>query len=89
VFAYLKRTGCREDVRFFLRVAAPIRAELKAEAETLLAELERRASKPADYKTLNRIRDAYRIDRNRSRPFMVAQARLSRRLTRARARMAA
>jgi hypothetical protein len=65
--AYLKKIGCREDVRFFLRVAAPIRPDLRAEAEALLAQLETRASKPADYKALNAIRDAYRIDRNRAR----------------------
>jgi hypothetical protein len=87
--AYLKKIGCREDVRFFLRVASPIRPDLRAAAESLLTELETRASKPADYKALNAIRDAYRIDRNRARPMAIFHARLSRRLTRARLRQAA
>lgn len=63
LIAHCKKIGLREDVRFFLRVAGPIRAGLKREAEALLAQLEQRNSTKADADQLNRIRDAYRVDR--------------------------
>ena len=85
LFAHLKKIGLREDVRFFLRVAGPIRPALKAEAESLLAQLEVRASKPADAKALNRIRDTYRIEKRG----LVAAQRLARRIARAAERIAA
>lgn len=70
LIAYFKKIGLREDVRFFLRVADPIRPDLRAEAEALLAELERRPSKAADAKQLNRIRDTYRVEK----PALMAEA---------------
>jgi hypothetical protein len=71
IFAYFRKISVREDTRFFLRhsgitaIAAddPL-FDLRVQAEQLLTELERRASKPADSKTLNRIKDRWRARRS-------------------------
>ena len=61
-FAQCKRIGLRDDLRFLLHVTAlDMSDELRAEAHALVAELETRASKPADAKAINRLRDRYRI----------------------------
>lgn len=60
-FAACKRIGFRDDLRFLIRVAGhDMPLELRREADSLLAELEARASKPADGKAINSIRDRYR-----------------------------
>ncbi|NBR87967.1 MAG: hypothetical protein EBS84_21345 [Proteobacteria bacterium] len=63
-FAACKRIGFRDDLRFFVRVTGDqLPATLKAEATALLAELETRASKPADGRTINTLRDRYRVSK--------------------------
>lgn len=60
-FAACKSIGFRDDLRFLLRVAGDaMPADLHAEAVSLLTALSTRASKPADGKAINLIRDRYR-----------------------------
>ena len=60
-FAACKSIGFRDDLRFLIRVAGDnMPSNLLIEASELLAELETRASKPADGKAINSIRDRYR-----------------------------
>ena len=61
-FAECKRIGLRDDLRFLIRVAgADLRGALRAEASALLAQLETRAGKATDAKSINSIRDRYRV----------------------------
>lgn len=57
----------RDDLRFFLRVAGPIPPEIRAEAASLLADLETRPAKPADAKRIYQLKFAYRCAKERAR----------------------
>lgn len=50
--AFYKRIGTREDCRFWLKHASWIPADIRLQAESLIAELETRDGKPADAKRL-------------------------------------
>lgn len=63
LLAYYRKIGARENCRFFLQHAIGMPAAVHAEASALLAELQVRASKPADVKRLNVLKDAARAAR--------------------------
>jgi len=73
-FAACKSIGARDDLRFFLRVADPIPPDVRAHANTLLAQLEIRSSKPADYQAINSLRDRYRKSRYRQQHLNIVEA---------------
>lgn len=63
-FAACKTIGLRDDLRFLIRVAGEaMPANLHVEASELLAQLETRASRPADGKAINSLRDRYRMSK--------------------------
>ena len=87
VFAYYKRIGLREDVRFFL--AHTVRGPWTDDAQMLLTELETRKSSMADRARYRRLTDQWRADmlRVEMASARCRHARIQRRLERARARM--
>lgn len=54
--AFYKRIGTREDCRFWLKHAAHVPAEIRVQAEALVAELETRDGRPADAKRLQELK---------------------------------
>ncbi len=68
--AYLKacaRIARRDDVRFFLRVAAPLPQAMRDECTALLAELETRPATTAEMTRFRRIQFEYRTSREVAR----------------------
>jgi len=56
--AFYKRIGTREDCRFWLHHATYIPADIRAQGEALIAELETRDGRPADAKRLQDLKRA-------------------------------
>jgi len=95
LFAYYKRIGLREDVRFFLAHAKGMPDSTYREASALLAELETRKSAIADRKRYHVLTDEWRraqMDEEHAQARRIAevsQMRIMRKLARARTRQAA